>query len=120
VYTPPKAGDGLWDRHVLDTTLAEGHGVWLADLDGDGTDDIVIGSRGGAPHQGRGVFVFTMTSPSGNASDATWARHVIDDTDMAAEDLAAADLNGDGKIDIVAGGRATHNVKIYWNEGAEK
>ncbi|HKM52517.1 MAG TPA: FG-GAP-like repeat-containing protein [Isosphaeraceae bacterium] len=27
----------------------------------------------------------------------------------------AADLDGDGKNDIIAGGRATHNVKIYWN-----
>jgi hypothetical protein len=34
---------------------------------------------------------------------------------MACEDALAADLNGDGRADIVAGGRATHNVKIYWN-----
>ena len=27
----------------------------------------------------------------------------------------AADLDADGRIDIIAGGRATHNVKIYWN-----
>ena len=27
----------------------------------------------------------------------------------------AADLDGDGRLDIVAGGRSTHNVKIYWN-----
>ena len=26
------------------------------------------------------------------------------------------DLNADGKIDIVAAGRATHNLKIYFNE----
>jgi len=29
--------------------------------------------------------------------------------------LAVADVSGDGKLDIIAGGRATHNVKIYWN-----
>ena len=27
----------------------------------------------------------------------------------------AADLDGDGRPDIIAGGRSTHNVKIYWN-----
>jgi hypothetical protein len=41
---------------------------------------------------------------------------VIDDQHMSAEDVAAADLKGDGNIDIVAVGRATHNVTIYWNE----
>jgi hypothetical protein len=41
---------------------------------------------------------------------------MIDDGGMATEDLAVADLNGDKRPDIVASGRATHNVKIYWNE----
>ena len=31
--------------------------------------------------------------------------------------IAAADLNGDGHTDIVAVGRATKNVRIYWNAG---
>jgi hypothetical protein len=32
---------------------------------------------------------------------------------VATEDLVVADLTGDGHPDIVAGGRATHNVKLY-------
>ena len=33
------------------------------------------------------------------------------------EDLTIAGTwNGDKQPDIVASGRATHNVKIYWNE----
>jgi hypothetical protein len=34
---------------------------------------------------------------------------------VAVEDLAVGDLNGDGKLDVVAVGRATKNVRIYWN-----
>jgi hypothetical protein len=117
VYTPPAKGEGLWDRKVLDSSLHEGHGIWLADLDRDGSDDIIASSRAGKPGEGRGVFAYSPSSPTGNASDATWTKHVIDDQDMAAEDMAAADLNGDGNIDIVAVGRATHNVRVYWNEG---
>jgi hypothetical protein len=30
------------------------------------------------------------------------------------------DMNGDGKLDIVASGRATNNLKIYWNNTAIK
>ena len=46
-------------------------------------------------------------------------QHDLDLGGVAVEDLAAADLNGDGRIDIVAVGRATHNVRIYWNEGTK-
>jgi hypothetical protein len=34
---------------------------------------------------------------------------------MACEDLKIADLDGDGQPDIIASGRATHNLVIYWN-----
>ncbi|MEN2281131.1 FG-GAP-like repeat-containing protein [Algoriphagus sp. SE2] len=34
---------------------------------------------------------------------------------MACESLTSADLDGDGKLDLIAAGRATNNLKIYWN-----
>ena len=52
-----------------------------------------------------------------DAAGAGWKVHaVIDDNQMACEDLKIADLNGDGRPDIIAAGRATKNVVIYWNE----
>ncbi len=45
---------------------------------------------------------------------------MVDDNKMACEDLTVADLDGDGKIDIIAAGRATKNLKIYWNQGTAK
>jgi len=45
-----------------------------------------------------------------------WRTTLVDDNGMACEDLCLADLNGDGKLDIIAAGRATKNVKIYFNE----
>jgi hypothetical protein len=49
-----------------------------------------------------------------------WRRTLIDPAGVAVEDLAAADLDGDGRQDIVAVGRATKNVRIYWNEAAQR
>jgi hypothetical protein len=101
------------DRRVLDDTLKQGHAVWAADLDGDGGDEIVAGHRekGDGAVKGPGVYVYKATDEAGTK----WTKHVIDDGGMACEDLLCADLNADGKLDIVAGGRATLNVKLYLN-----
>jgi hypothetical protein len=118
VYTlGPKEG-ALWDRLVIDDHLRWGHGVWCADLDGDGDQELIIGVRDN-PAKGdkftekRGVRIYQATDDTGKA----WSRTIIDDGGVAVEDLTAADLDGDGKIDIVAVGRATKNARIYWNQG---
>jgi hypothetical protein len=37
------------------------------------------------------------------------------DEGMAPEDLAITDVDGDGRPETLASGRATANVRIYWN-----
>ena len=117
VYTP-KAGETPLERHVIDEQLRWGHAVWFADLDGDGTDELIIGVRddpkkGDTFKERRGVRIYKCTDGKGKK----WERKIIDNGGVAVEDLTAADLNGDGKIDIIAVGRATGNVRIYWNQG---
>lgn len=115
VYVEPKSGeassDGLWPRHVIDATLNRGHALWTCDIDGDGSDEIVLGfsDPGPGPIKGPGVFIYKADDATGTK----WTKHTIDDGGMATEDLICADLTGDGKLDILAGGRATHNVKLY-------
>jgi len=118
-YTPPQGGEGLWDRQVIDEPVPWGHAVWCADLDGDGDDEVVIGQRdpnkaAGATPKGPGVLAY---DPKPGPGPLAFERHVIDDGGVATEDLVAADLDGDGRPEIIAGGRATRNVKIYWNLG---
>jgi hypothetical protein len=116
VYTEPTAPRQLWDRHVVDNKLLWGHAVWCADLDGDGNDELIIGVRDNLsdkPEERRGVRIYKALDGKG----ASWSRKIIEDGGVAVEDLAAADLNADGKIDIVAVGRQTHNIRIYWNLG---
>jgi hypothetical protein len=117
VVVNPAAEDGLWSarRVVLDETLAEGHGLAAADFLGTGYDQVVAGWRlPSKDNQKVGLRLYVPTRPDGSE----WKLHtVIDDNQMACEDLKAADLNGDGKPDLIASGRATHNLIIYWNEG---
>lgn len=47
-----------------------------------------------------------------------WQSHWIDENKMACEDLQVMDLNADGRPDIIASGRSTKNLKIYWNKSS--
>jgi hypothetical protein len=33
--------------------------------------------------------------------------------------MKGADLNGDGKVDLILAGRATKNLRILWNEAGK-
>ena len=118
VYTPPTKG-GEWTRRVIDEDLRWGHAVWFADLDGDGGDELIIGVRDDlakGPGKRRGVRVYKALDDKGEK----WSRQLVDEGGVAVEDLAAADLDGDGKIDVVAVGRATKNVRVYRNLGPKE
>jgi hypothetical protein len=117
VYTRPTAGETLWTRHVLDETLKRGHALWVSDVDHDGADELVIGhsDKGTSDVPGPGVFIFDPADDTGTK----WTRHTVDNGGIATEDLIVEDLTGDGWPDIVAGGRATLNVKLYVNQGAK-
>jgi hypothetical protein len=107
-------------RHVIDEQLRWGHAVWFADLDGDGADELIIGVRddpnpkaGDTFKERRGVRIYKSADKKGTK----WERMILEDGGVAVEDLTVADLNGDGKSDIIAVGRATGNCRIYWNLG---
>ena len=117
VYLQSKKDPAKFERRVLDDSFRRGHALWLADVDGDNMDEIIVGhsDTGAGENRKRGVYVF-------DAQDATgtkWVKHVIDEGGVAVEDAVAGDLTGDGRIDIVAGGRYTHNIKLYVNLGSE-
>jgi hypothetical protein len=101
--------NGHWDRQVIDDSLVEGHTIQTADLNGDGSEEVIAGYRG----QGGSVYVYY----AGDAAGERWNRQVLDSAGMAAAACAVADLNGDGRPDIACIGFATANLKWYENLG---
>ena len=100
-----------WERTVIDKDLKWGHALAWADLDGDGQDELIVGVRDSlSPKDQCGVRIYRMQA------DGSWISERLDPGGVAVEDMVVADLNGDGKPDIIAVGRATGNVRIYWNE----
>ncbi|WP_153799702.1 FG-GAP and VCBS repeat-containing protein [Foetidibacter luteolus] len=101
--------DNQTQRVLLDSSLREGHALAVADVLNTGSSQVIAGWRG-ANSQGKvGIKLYARQK------DNQWQPYWIDENGMACEDLKVADLNADGKPDIIASGRATHNLKIYWN-----
>ena len=101
---------------MLADDLNEGHGLACAHLLGLGADQIVVGWRNPNAQKKVGIRLYVPPDSPGTA----WKAYPIEDNTMACEDLKVADLNGDGRPDIVASGRNTHNLIMYWNRTAMK
>lgn len=96
------------ERVVLDSLLNEGHAVGVGDFSGSGSEQVVAGWRNPDKDGQVGVKIYSKKGDK-------WISEWIDKNGMACEDLQVADLNADGKPDIIASGRSSKNLKIYWN-----
>lgn len=115
IYTP-----GLTDsllvydkirRRVLERKMDGGHGLGMADFLGLGRDQVVAGWRKPNEDGHFGIKLYVPFNPYWEAVDVYW----VDRGGIACEDIQLADMDGDGKLDIIAYGLSTNNLKIYWN-----
>ena len=100
-------------RAHADGSLKEAHALACGDLARAGSDQIVAGWRNPDAAGKVGIRLYLPRDKEGKE----WERTVVDDNGMACEDLRLADLDADGDLDIVAAGRATRNLKVYYNQG---
>ncbi|OGG46407.1 MAG: hypothetical protein A3F84_25700 [Candidatus Handelsmanbacteria bacterium RIFCSPLOWO2_12_FULL_64_10] len=90
-------GGGAWAKHVIDGACTAGaHDVVFADVDGDGVDELLANGAG----RGAGAGAFIYRRP--RDPRAPWIKHAVS-RGLFREGLAAADLDGDGRVEIVHG-----------------
>jgi FG-GAP-like repeat/Bacterial Ig-like domain (group 3) len=100
---PAKFSDGVY--YPTDTTLTTA--IVVADLNGDGKPDLVVGSTSNVSvllGNGDGTFQTAVTYPGAVAKNS----------------LAVADMNGDGQLDLIAGNPSAVNVFLGNGDGTSR
>lgn len=87
-----------WSKHLIDTPCSPVHGHPV-DMDGDGDWDVVMAL--GAWGEAEAQRLVWYENP-GDPRDCPWRRHVICDPFPWAFEAVAADLDGDGQMEVVA------------------
>jgi hypothetical protein len=114
---PPDPRKGEWKFHP-EFDLGRTGFIYTEDINGDGVPDLVTSLA----HE-YGIFWYEQKRD--NAGKRTWVKHLIDDGWSQAHAVTFADLNGDGRRELITGKRfyahehdpgANEPLGIYWYE----
>ena len=92
------------------TTGATPLGMVIGDLDGDGKPDMAVLSNGGTS-----ISVFHNTSTPGVINGGSFATKVDFSIGTNPQHLAIGDVDGDGKLDLIASNGGAANVSVLRN-----
>ncbi len=99
-----------WEKHSIDSTWSQPHFLLLADLDGDGTDEVVTGKRyhahnGNDPGEDHPLCIYAYQY---EPTTHLWKRHAIHEGGRVGFGIStmAGDIDKDGDIDLLAPGKS--------------
>ena len=104
-----------WTRHVFAKNDAPGlsHYLGAGDLNGDGRLDITLAAKGG-PSDKSGKGEWFAWWEAGKDPTRPFKKHLLPGKHPGATNILPADVNGDGKLDIVAS--LGHGTGLIWYE----
>ena len=99
-----------WKQHTIDDTWTQAHSITLEDINGDGVPELMTGKRfmahnGGDPEEYAPLGIYYYTLKRG--PKPVWTKHVLSYNQGvgAGMNIEVADMNGDGRPDIITTGK---------------
>ncbi len=117
---PSDPRKGEWVFHP-EFDLGDTGFIYVEDVNGDGLPDLVTSL-------GHDYGIFWYEQKKDAAGKRSWVKHLIDDGWSQAHALTLADLNGDGRLELVTGKRykahehdpgANEPLGVYWYEALQ-
>jgi hypothetical protein len=118
----PPAPDGttVWTKHVIDESWSQAHALALADIDGDGEDELIAGKcvwahNGGDPGALEPLVIYYY---KWDRARAVFTRHTIaakGDNIGLGRQYSVVDLNGDGRLDLTVPSK--QGLWVFFNQG---
>ncbi|MDY7080488.1 MAG: FG-GAP-like repeat-containing protein, partial [Chloroflexota bacterium] len=107
-------GGTSWSEHEIDGSFEQAQSVYTADLDGDGDADVL-----GAARAEGDIIWWENTGPCTGTGGActNWEEHPVDEGFDGAYASYAADVDGDGDVDVLGASRDGNDVTWWENDG---
>ena len=104
-----------WTRHIFADRDAPGlsHYLGAGDLNGDGRLDITLAAKGG-PQDKSNTGQWFAWWEAGKDPTKPFKKHRLPGKHLGATNIMPADVNGDGKLDIIAS--RGHGTGLIWYE----
>lgn len=95
-----------WTEYVISNGVIELSYIFVADINGDGRVDVILGCNNGVKWYMNGA-----------GAPPSWTLYTVANNQPNVLRVYAVDLNADGRMDILAGNNGDGKVMWYKNEG---
>jgi hypothetical protein len=113
-YQQPATATQAWTERVIASDIIGPMSVDVADMDGDGDPDVIVGEHHkNQPAQAR---MFIMENTNGQAT--AWQKRLVYQGDEHHDGAHVVDIDGDGDLDIASIGWVNNKVVLYENTSA--
>jgi hypothetical protein len=110
-YGQPDTATNAWTEHVIASDVVGPMSLDVADIDGDGDLDVVVGEHNLSNPDSARLLVFENTDSAGGS----WEEHLVSVGDEHHDGAQLVDIDGDNDLDIVSTGWGHERVLLYEN-----